>query len=43
MEGIYFSSKIIKTFVNGHLAYDEGRFDETIKGDRLLFEKINNQ
>jgi dihydroorotase len=36
-EGTRFSSRIINTWVNGHLAYSEGRFDESIKGERLLF------
>ncbi len=35
-----FKSKIIKTFVNGELVYDNGIFNETTKGKRLKFEKI---
>lgn len=38
-EGTTFSSKIVKTFVNGHLAYDEGNFNETNKGMRLQFNR----
>lgn len=38
-EGETFHSKITHTFVNGNLVYDNGRFDETIKGQRLLFER----
>jgi dihydroorotase len=38
-ENDIFKSKIIKTFVNGHLVYDEGRFIEDKKGKRLIFEK----
>jgi dihydroorotase len=34
-----FKSKVIQTYVNGHLVYDNGRFNEQIKGKRLLFEK----
>ncbi len=34
-----FSSKVIQTYVNGHLAYDRGVFNETQLGKRLLFEK----
>jgi dihydroorotase len=34
-----FQSKITHTFVNGHLAYHEGYFDESKKGQRLLFER----
>jgi len=35
-----FKSKIAKTFVNGHLAYDNGFFSEEIHGKRLKFSKI---
>jgi len=35
-----FSSKIIKTFVNGNLVYDNGNFNETNKGMRIKFSKI---
>ncbi len=38
-EDFTFKSKIIKTFVNGHLAYDEGAFNESLKGKRLNFER----
>ena len=38
-EGNYFKSKVVKTFVNGHLAYDNGVFDESQKGLRLAFER----
>lgn len=34
-----FKSKIIKTFVNGNLVYDQGKFHENIKGKRLNFSK----
>jgi dihydroorotase len=37
-EGTVFHSKITHTFVNGHLIYDNGTFDESKKGERLLFE-----
>ena len=33
-----FSSKVIQTYVNGHLAYDRGTFNENQLGKRLLFE-----
>ncbi len=33
-----FHSRITHTFVNGHLAYERGRFDESQKGMRLEFE-----
>ncbi len=38
-EGNTFQSKVIKTFVNGHLAYDNGKFDESQKGMRLRFDR----
>jgi len=36
-EGHTFKSSIEKTFVNGHLVYDNGKFDESRYGSRLLF------
>ena len=38
-EGQTFASSIEKTFVSGHLVYDNGTFDETKKGERLTFIK----
>jgi dihydroorotase len=38
-EGQMFMSKIKKTWVSGHLAYDEGKFDEGQKGQRLAFNR----
>ena len=38
-EGYTFSNSINSTFVNGHLAYHHGQFDESQKGSRLLFNK----
>ena len=37
MEGTTFHSKVEKTFVNGQLVYDHGVFDESVRGERLLF------
>lgn len=37
LEGLTFHSKIVKTFVNGQLVYDNGVFDETVRGERLMF------
>lgn len=34
-----FKSKIIKTFVNGNLVYNNGNFNESKQGKRLKFEK----
>ncbi len=39
-ENQLFSSKIIKTVVNGNLVYDKGSFTETLKGMRMKFSKI---
>ncbi|MDR3062157.1 MAG: dihydroorotase [Dysgonamonadaceae bacterium] len=38
LEGQVFSNKVMKTFVNGRLVYDDGIFDESCKGIEL--EKI---
>lgn len=38
-EGQTFHSKIEKTFVNGHIVYDNGIWDELQKGMRLTFER----
>lgn len=38
-EGLTFHSKIINTFVNGVLVYDDGIFNETKKGERLTFKR----
>ncbi len=38
-EGHTFQSRVIKTFVNGHLVYNEGAFDESNKGKRLEFRR----
>ncbi|MCE3279610.1 MAG: Dihydroorotase [Bacteroidetes bacterium] len=37
-EGVTFRSKVTHTFVSGHLVYDNGSFDESKKGTRLVFE-----
>jgi dihydroorotase len=38
-EGQRFRSRITHTWVNGHLAFDNGRFDESSKGQRLTFDR----
>jgi dihydroorotase len=38
-EGEKLRSKVTHTFVNGHLAFREGYFDESKKGQRLLFDR----
>lgn len=34
-----FTGQVQKTFVNGHIAYNYGKFDESIKGERLMFNR----
>jgi dihydroorotase len=38
-EGTTFQSKVTHTWINGHLAYKDGHFDESKKGQRLLFDR----
>ncbi len=38
-EGIFFSSAISHTFVNGHLAYNNGHFSDELHGKRLTFTR----
>lgn len=39
VEGEKFSYKVEKTFVNGHLVYDQGVFNEDFKGSLLTFQR----
>lgn len=39
LEGTEFSAKVTHTFVNGHLAFDNGKISEEKHGERLLFER----
>ena len=39
LENFTFPASITHTFVNGHLIYDNGKFNESQKGQRLLFER----
>ena len=39
LEGTTFETSILHTIVSGHLAYSNGQFDESIKGQRILFER----
>lgn len=41
-EGTTFYSKITHTFVNGHLIYNNGTFNDQIKGKRLRFDRTND-
>lgn len=38
-EGHTFKSKVLKTFVNGELVYDDGVFNESVFGKRLKFNR----
>ncbi|MEH0156668.1 dihydroorotase [Limibacter armeniacum] len=38
-EGHTFPATITHTVVSGHLAYEDGKFDESIKGKRLTFDR----
>ncbi len=38
-EGQTFRSSVTHTFVSGHLAYENGRFNESRTGERLLFDR----
>jgi dihydroorotase len=37
-EGQQFSANVTHTFVSGHLTYENGRFDESLHGQRLEFQ-----
>jgi dihydroorotase len=39
LEGFRFPATITHTFVNGHLVYGNGRFDESVMGQRLFFNR----
>lgn len=39
-EGVTFHSKVNKTFVNGQLIYNNGVFNDQIKGKRLTFDRV---
>jgi dihydroorotase len=39
LEGTRFPASITHTFINGHLIYENGVFDESYKGERLKFER----
>lgn len=38
-EGTTFKSKVVTTFVNGNKVYDNGTFDESNRGQRMLFNR----
>lgn len=39
MEGVVFNSKVTHTLVNGNLVYDNGVFNENVKGQLLTFNR----
>jgi dihydroorotase len=39
MEGQTYRSKVIITFINGTKVYNKGSLDESIRGERLAFER----
>ena len=38
MEGQTFKSKVLQTFVNGHLVFNMGEIDEDYRGKRMTFD-----
>ncbi|MCB0402059.1 MAG: dihydroorotase [Flavobacteriales bacterium] len=39
LEGQTFQSKVMQTFVNGHLVYNMGEIDEDFRGKRMTFDR----
>ena len=39
LEGFHFPASVTHTFINGHLVYGNGVFDESQRGERLEFER----
>lgn len=39
LEGNTLSAKVVQTFVNGRLVYNKGIFDESVKGQELVFSR----
>lgn len=37
LEGHTFHWKVVQTYCNGHLIFDNGRFDENSRGEQLSF------
>jgi len=37
-EGTAFDASVLQTWVNGNLVYDNGQFDENVRGKRLMFD-----
>jgi len=39
MKGTIFHTKVEQTFINGNLVYDNGEFNEQVKGREITFGK----
>ncbi|MCP4178154.1 MAG: dihydroorotase [bacterium] len=39
LESYFFKSKVTHTFVNGNLVYEEGKFNDSVKGEELEFNR----
>jgi len=39
LEGKEFGSKVMKTFVNGHIAYENGNINDDLQGMRISFDR----
>jgi dihydroorotase len=39
LEGVEFPAAITHTFINGHLVYGNGVWDESVRGQRLVFDR----
>ena len=39
LEGVRLRSRVVATFVNGQVAYYEGRVNDAVRGQRLVFER----
>jgi len=38
-DGLTFNSKVTHTFINGQLAFENGVFSDSVRGERLLFDR----
>jgi len=41
-EGVLFKSRVTHTWVNGFLVFNEGKFDVSVRGERLEFNRLVN-
>lgn len=42
LEGMTFPAAVTHTFINGNLVYENGAWNESVKGERLKFERESN-